>query len=1199
MVEDTEEADSLVRAVAAAPARSPGTLAGPIPSRVGRFVIQKHLGAGGMGVVYLATDPDLERKVAVKLIRSRHDAALRASASARLLREAQAMAQLSHPNVAPIFEVGDHEGSVYIAMEYIDGETLTQWLRRAPRAWVDTLDCFLQAAAGLNAAHAAGLIHRDFKPDNALRGDDGRVRVVDFGLARLFQVQADDHDIDQPRSPPAALATDLTQLGAVVGTPLYMAPEQHAGRAATAKSDQFSFCVVLWEALYGSHPFPASSYEELAKAAATEPGEPANRHLAPESVLSALKRGLALDPSDRFPTMASLMATLEEAREASTATPARHSVRFSDNDLIVGYVAERRQLIDALADVEHGAARAIAIVGEAGMGKSSLLADFVARARNSENLTIATGACHEQHGSGEGYLPFFEATARAVTGGARTHVRRVLQSHAPLWSLRVPSLDLSTGERESLRSETEGATPERMRRELCDFVSELSRVSTVVLAFEDFQWSDASSLALLQQLIRDTKSCSVMIVVTTRSALSLDGLTTLELRGLSPNELQEFLDHRFAPNQFPSTFRDALYERSHGNPLVMRSLLELATRRGVVRREGTAWVVARAFDLENDTLQVMSSLIDGRVQTLPPVARSLLDCASVSGDRFTALLLARALDLPDAQVQRELAELQQRTRLVTLDAERPIDSDGTPCYRFAHARYRAVLYDSIAPARRKTLHADVAAALASLSQGVNANAARVAQHLDAAGEHERASHVYVNAADAAAQRLAFPEAETHIQRALELVRLTGNASRDALSLRLRCAQLRIQYCHFRDVIRETAEIAVNAQQLDEPSLESAARRALCTALFYSSQIPEFIAAAKVALERADRVGDDIERAKVLMPLGLVRMTEGALDSSRQIFTEAVTIGRRAVDRNVTSHALIGLGMLDYFQSSYVSAERQLEEAYESLQAAHDTFLTSNARFFLALALGNLGRIDRAFALLHKAAAVTGRNADVYWLPRIPSSIGWLLTELGAYAEARAQNALAVRLSRSAAGPESLTHGLINLAIACAHAQDHAASLAALTEAGNLCMRGPRQRWRYDMRHKLAVTECALARGDLQMVCDAARITLTRAHDYGAGKYVVHAHRLLAEALVRMGQVHEAREHLDAGLAAIAPITAPFVEWRIHAAAVRVYTAAGDAERVDVARAQLDQAIEALVVQTSDPDLPHSFRARVVATLEAS
>jgi tetratricopeptide (TPR) repeat protein len=271
---------------------------------IGRYTILGVVGRGGMGEVYAAFDPQLDRRVALKVLHEEGTAS-DPHARERLLREAQAIAKLSHPNVIVVHDVGVLEGRLFFAMEFVEGQTLAVWLLERPRTWREIVGTFTQAASGLAAAHAAGLVHRDFKPQNVMVAVDGAVRVTDFGLARRI----DHHETAFAATdvePQSAEDPSLTCTGQVLGTPLYMAPEQRAAGRVDARSDQYSFCVALYWALFGAHPFA----DQSKYAAAVALARPQLRSVPPRWVRRTLRRGLSPDPAARWSSMNELAQAL-------------------------------------------------------------------------------------------------------------------------------------------------------------------------------------------------------------------------------------------------------------------------------------------------------------------------------------------------------------------------------------------------------------------------------------------------------------------------------------------------------------------------------------------------------------------------------------------------------------------------------------------------------------------------------------------------------------------------------------------------------------------------------------------------------------------------------------------------------------------------------------------------------------------------
>ncbi|WPB74913.1 serine/threonine-protein kinase [Archangium violaceum] len=391
----------------------------PPVSQVGRYLLLERLGQGGMGVVYAAFDPDLDRKVALKLLQTPDGESASETARARLLREAQAMARVSHPNVIPIFDVGMWGDQVFLAMELADGGTLSGWLEEE-HSWREVLERFLAAGRGLVAAHEAGLVHRDFKPANVLVTRAGRVYVTDFGLAlQVGASQRDDDLSDEARElmgpERRLLEANLTQTGVVLGTPNYMSPEQYQGREVDSSSDQFSFCAALYWGLYRKRAFETSRMRAYATSrsqpdvlARTEPmepeavptdliQEPPRDKKVPAWVKQALMRGLAIDPGARFGSMKELLEALsQEQRRVKRQRWVAAACATAVGLAVVGGVAFRQsRLCTGAADLMTGVWEPAA--------KGKLEASF-----------LATGK------------PFAKETAARVSG--------VLEEYAAAWT---------------------------------------------------------------------------------------------------------------------------------------------------------------------------------------------------------------------------------------------------------------------------------------------------------------------------------------------------------------------------------------------------------------------------------------------------------------------------------------------------------------------------------------------------------------------------------------------------------------------------------------------------------------------------------------------------------------------------------------------------------------------------------------------
>ncbi len=448
------------------------------------YEIIRELGRGGMGVVFRAKDLTLGRDVALKFLPS--DYSNDRERLERFLREARTASALNHPSICTIHTLGSVNGLPFIVMELIEGTTLKTLADRRP-AIAEIVRIMGQTARALTAAHQAGVVHRDIKPDNIMVREDGYVKVLDFGLARRLP-SLQQHDDKEKRA---------TNPGALLGTMSYMSPEQAHGAPAEQASDIFALGIVLYELAAGTHPFEAESgFATLYAISTRHPAPPSRLNVEITGPLEALIEAmLRKDPQQR-PTAAEV--------EASLSALSRTRVRITEKPLhrraIVRRDAELAALCAYVDAADGGRGSIVCVAGDAGIGKTTLVEDFLqdAAARPSPSL-IARGQCSERLAGAEAYAPVIEALTDLVRGDESGSVVRLLKVVAPSWYVRVA--------RDAISAETSRpASQQALLREFCTFLQELSHQGAIVLFLDDIHYADISTIDLIAHFGRRCES---------------------------------------------------------------------------------------------------------------------------------------------------------------------------------------------------------------------------------------------------------------------------------------------------------------------------------------------------------------------------------------------------------------------------------------------------------------------------------------------------------------------------------------------------------------------------------------------------------------------------------------------------------------------------------------------------------------------
>jgi predicted ATPase len=767
---------------AATPARPPAY--GPLPAVPGYEVLAQ-IGRGGMGIVYKARQPVLDRHVALKFLPLEY--ARSSDRLQRFLHEARTASSLNHPNICTVHALDEHEGRPFLVMEFVEGDTLQELARRRPGleqivAWLR------QVSRALAAAHAAGVVHRDVKPENIMVRDDGYVKVLDFGLARRL-----------PRLDAGGSPAPDTQSGAIMGTVAYMSPEQTRGANADPASDIFSLGVVAYQLLSGVHPFDAGSPYAILSAIAASPVVPLARHnpAIPVTLASLVEAMLHKDPRLR-PAAAEVEAALEglpqtSARQAAGTAPLRPIVRRE---------VELAFLRKALRAADEGQGSFVCIAGEPGIGKTTLVEDFLAEvAAGPGRCLVARGNCSELLADSEAYLPAIDALEnllRSEPSGAAARLMRVV---APAWYSQLgPSV---RGGWDEDAAEPRASSKGALLREFVNFLQEAARLGTIVLFFDDVHWSDHATVDLLAHVGRQCRSLRLLVIVTYRPTEILLGFhpfrrTKLQLQArgecterrlafLGRHDVARYLDLAYPNHAFPIELAEQIHVRTEGSPLFMAAMLEYLSERGVLAQVDGTWRAVRELpDFSRELPESIRGAIDRKIEQLDDEARRLLAAASVQGQEFDSAVVADALGRSGAEVEERLQTLARVHGLVRPLREQ-VFPEGTfsQRYRFVHALYRHALCDNLPPTRRAAIASALAAALEKHQGREGSVAAELACLYETGRDFPRAARQFHLAAQNAARVFAHREAIALARRGLaQVARMPASDERTELELEI-------------------------------------------------------------------------------------------------------------------------------------------------------------------------------------------------------------------------------------------------------------------------------------------------------------------------------------------------------------------------------------------------------------------------------
>ncbi|MBL8205529.1 MAG: protein kinase [Blastocatellia bacterium] len=742
------------------------------------YRLLSQLGAGGMGEVYLAEDTRLKRKVAIKLLPTHFTTD--ADRVRRFEQEALAISALNHPNIITIHEIGETAAGRFLVMEHVNGQTLrTKMAEPVPfAAW---LDWGRQIAKALAVAHEAGITHRDIKPENIMVRADGYVKVLDFGLARL----------DGARENLVEAATMVhTNPGLLLGTVKYMSPEQTRSEKVSSPTDIFALGIVFYELATGQHPFNAANLLGLLQAIAQQtPIVPSRLNPALPPRLNALLL-LMLEKDARLrPTAAEVEAVLAEIARTSDGETARKSDAslrpVSASSLRRKTVGRDKERLELQAAFDAGQSLLLCVAGEPGMGKTTLVEEFLSVQANQQTCLIARGRCSERLAGTEAYLPLLEALEALLRADRDGFCARTMRQLAPTWYAQIATLGDENSSASRLLEEVRNASQERMKRELAALLQALSQTMPLVLFFDDLHWADVSTIDLLSFLAGKFDTMRVLILVTYRPSdllltkhpflqirpdLQARGLCReLTLDYLSLTEIETYFALEFPQHRFPPELPHLIQAKTEGNPLFMADLVRYLRDRGVLAEQVGQWMLAQPLpDLARELPESVRGMIERKIAQLSEDDRKLLVAASVQGYEFDSAVVAQALQLDAEEVEERLEKLERVFAFVKLVNESEFPNRAlTVRYRFVHVLYQNELYATLRATRRATMSEAVAQALLMFYGQQSAQIASELAHLfEVARDFLRAAAYFRLASLNAVKVLATQEALTLAHRGL-------------------------------------------------------------------------------------------------------------------------------------------------------------------------------------------------------------------------------------------------------------------------------------------------------------------------------------------------------------------------------------------------------------------------------------------------
>lgn len=955
------------------------------------------LGSGGMGQVYLARDIQLERMIALKTLS--REFSNDEEHKSRFIREARMASALNHPNILTVFEIGSVGQTLFMATEYVEGQTLRQLVRGGGLSIQECLDISIQAVQGLAAAHGAGIIHRDLKLENFILRSDGYLKILDFGLAKTSTSMSEQNKEDSFK----------TKTGIILGTPNYMSPEQAKGKELDARSDIFSFGAVLYELLTNRLAFEADTDMQVLFNVVFKQPDPIPDSI-PSSLRDIVKRALQKDLESRYQSMQLLLQDLlacrdglqgggqlqnkirgntghlskltlggrmmpTEIRSRMTALTEKfdssepQALVNPEYDQFVGRDVEMTILKSELQRSSDGKSRPTLILGDSGSGKTQMLMRF---RRWAKDLGAVVGIASFFDRGSSITLPYQTLAnllaalldIRDTDQGASKEIdlnRRVVSQVKTQFSVELPS---SFWERTS--NSQDEAEKWQVFEQLRQLLTRLAQDKPVVLLFDNLHWADELSLELLGYILRNLSGVNLTIVATAGDEEAAKAGTPLrewllaqsryisfqqiKLKPFTAVEVRAMLEAIFRRIEISPYEINRITEATSGNIYYIVEVIRLLVQHNkIVLNEGW-W---RCESLQEMILpSTLNNAVEYKLEKCSEALRELLSQASVIGESFQFELLAELADQDEEDLEKLLNE---GVKAYLIHEERGSRSDD---YRFNNATIQHMLYEGLSKRQRRRLHSKAASAIQKVYKGkLSRFLGALAYHYTSAGEWSEALNYCCKVIAPTLAQDAWGEVVKYSKWLAEALAAIEESPEDfppidkvlLAEALAKCSLASVRLGQVDESMAQAEAAFKIGQELHNDRLIAISKTRLCESGWYQGRFSTALKYGEEGLVAAHACGDTYSESYLHFFAGLVSWRTIGMAAALNHLTRGTELARASQDYKLLPHGLLFCGVVNHCRGNWRTGWQYINEGYE-LAKKHDKFVQGRAYSVMAVQL---------------------------------------------------------------------------------------------------------------------------------------------------------------------------------------------------------------------------------------------------------